>query len=134
MITARQIRHHYYARGAERVRVARNGAVSLYTAAGGWVPAGYREDVDPKPAIDLHAVGSALYGREWRTQMAEALEVDRRTIHRWAKGTPLPPAVASKLRQLLYDRVLLASQLADAIRLMRWPSRPAAPSSRGHPR
>lgn len=51
------------------------------------------------------AIGRLLYGPAWQSVLAEALEVERRTVWRWHAGRhPIPPAVRDDLKRLLADR------------------------------
>jgi transcriptional regulator with XRE-family HTH domain len=53
----------------------------------------------------LAAIGRALYGARWQSDMADALGVDRRTIRRWMAGqNPVPAAADAEMRRLLERR------------------------------
>ena len=54
---------------------------------------------------ELAAVGRALYGDRWQTQIASDLGVADRTVRRWvANETSIPDGIASDLRSLLTRR------------------------------
>lgn len=56
------------------------------------------------PAL-LAKVGAALYGPLWQSELARSLEVNVRTVQRWAGGrVPIPYDVRSELRQLIHER------------------------------
>lgn len=40
---------------------------------------------------DLHAIGAFLYGGGWQTALANALDVNIRTVQRWASGAVSAP-------------------------------------------
>lgn len=56
--------------------------------------------------LDLFsAIGAALYGPHWQSEMARALDVNIRTVQRWAAGTnELSPWVWDKIPALVVDR------------------------------
>lgn len=45
-------------------------------------------------ANDLHAIGQYLFGGGWQTALANALNINTRTVQRWAAGDIVPPAGA----------------------------------------
>lgn len=48
----------------------------------------------------LEQIGLFLYGRFWQTELAEALNVSRRSVCRWVKGShPIPISLWSELHQ-----------------------------------
>ncbi len=50
----------------------------------------------------LAAVGAALYGPLWQTELARQLGVNDRTVRRWLAGaSPVPAGVVDDLRPLL---------------------------------
>jgi hypothetical protein len=66
----------------------------------------------------FRAVGEALYGARWKSEIATLLEVDYRTVQRWAKGEfTIPWGVKVELRRICLERggalLLLAVQLQD---------------------
>jgi len=49
--------------------------------------------------------GEALFGPQWQSEMARALDVNIRTVQRWASGNnDLSPWVFEKLPALLNER------------------------------
>jgi hypothetical protein len=51
------------------------------------------------------AVGTALYGSRWQSELARALEVSDRTVRRWAAGQEIPrPGVYRDLLHLVRER------------------------------
>lgn len=50
--------------------------------------------------------GQALFGISWAIDMGEALEINTRTILRWAKGdmSPIPEPVCQRVLSLLKAR------------------------------
>lgn len=62
--------------------------------------------------MDINKVGRALYGRQWRGPLAEALNVNERTVRRWANGEfEINQHVWSDIMIILNDR---ESSLAKA--------------------
>lgn len=67
----------------------------------------------------LTRVGTALYGTRWQTDLAAALDVNHRTIRRWAAGSldPRDPArLRAELRALLIARGGELDRLAAELR------------------
>lgn len=53
----------------------------------------------------LRQAGEALYGERWQTDLARDLDVNDRTMRRWATGqSAIPEGVAKQLRELLAMR------------------------------
>lgn len=57
----------------------------------------------------LSEIGRALYGRDWQTELAEALTeagypVTDRTVRRWAKDEPPAPKWAEPIAELVAER------------------------------
>ncbi|KAA8385465.1 hypothetical protein FOH24_10495 [Acetobacter tropicalis] len=64
----------------------------------------------------IHRVGRALYGTEWQSDMARDLNINLRTIQRYAAGTTPPPAgVMSDLSGIIEDRIEVLGHLAEDI-------------------
>ena len=54
----------------------------------------------------LNATATALYGPLWQNALARALEVDARTMRRWATGElPIPIGVWNDISEIIADRV-----------------------------
>ncbi len=69
----------------------------------------------------LRAAGEVLHGPEWKLALAKDLEVDERTLRRWAGGqAPIPAGVGNDLARLVeqYRKELagLVEQLRQAAR------------------
>ena len=61
-------------------------------------------------------VGEALYGAHWREQMAAALGVNRRTLHRWSSGAnAIPDRVTGLLLDMVGRKAALLSGLYDCL-------------------
>ena len=56
--------------------------------------------------LDLFtALGTALYGPLWQSELARQLDVSVRTMQRWAGGQfAIPPGIWTDLLKLLADR------------------------------
>ena len=67
--------------------------------------------------LDLFtAIGAALYGPQWQSEMARALDVNIRTVQRWANGNnDLSPWVFDKLPDLVGQR---QAELARLVQLV----------------
>jgi hypothetical protein len=64
----------------------------------------------------MRAVGEALFGPRWITDLGDHLGVNRRTIARWLAGEFEPqPGVWSDLREVLRERSTVQRQLIGAI-------------------
>jgi transcriptional regulator with XRE-family HTH domain len=66
----------------------------------------------------LERIGGALYGAEWPSAMAEAIQVNRRTVQRWRTGQqPVPAGALEAIAQLALDRAAELAPLAAAARV-----------------
>ena len=73
---------------------------------------------------DLEKLGQILYGNQWKTELAQALELSSvRRIHQWTRGErKIPPELWNEIFELVrlheydLDRLLtdLQSRLPDA--------------------
>jgi len=53
----------------------------------------------------IERVGQALYGENWVSGLAGVLDVDKRTVQRWAAGTePVPGGIWRELLALAQGR------------------------------
>lgn len=53
----------------------------------------------------LAECGELLFGKQWRVELAQALDVSERTVRRWAAGTsPVPRDVWLEINALLSAR------------------------------
>ncbi|MFQ5534774.1 MAG: hypothetical protein ACE5EM_08135 [Sphingomonadales bacterium] len=60
-------------------------------------------DSDPKSWTpdELREIGYALYGFQWQSPMARALNINPRTVRRWAAGkTPISPRIQAEIMRL----------------------------------
>ena len=58
------------------------------------------------PTKMLRAVGEALYGQWWQTDMADALGVSARAVRRWLAGdASLPEDIGPRLRAVIDERI-----------------------------
>lgn len=66
--------------------------------------------------IRLTTYGFALYGRTWKTAMAEDLNVDARRITHWIQGTrPVPAGVWADLQKIARNRLADIQAAADGL-------------------
>lgn len=69
------------------------------------------------PADRLAAIGRALYGERWQSELARALNVADRTVRRWIAGEMEPSqGVWTDLRRVVTERaqeIARAKQLLD---------------------
>jgi len=62
----------------------------------------------------IRSVGPALFGRNWQSELADWLAVNRKTIRRWISGEDEPRAVMwTELLEITRER---HSQLAELIK------------------
>jgi len=63
-------------------------------------------------------VGKALYGAQWRGEMARSRNVRSQVVDEWAagKGPPIPPGVWAELRAELEARRSHIVDLLDEVR------------------
>jgi hypothetical protein len=53
----------------------------------------------------LRRVGEALYGRNWHSELAHTLGLNRRIVQRWAAGdSPIPRTLPRNLTRLVAAR------------------------------
>lgn len=65
----------------------------------------------------LCAIGRALYGPSWQGALADALEVNVRTMRRWAKGEfDMPEAIWGELGALCAAHSIQLSIFAAVLR------------------
>ncbi len=66
----------------------------------------------------LASVGKALYGTQWRAEMARSRNVRSQVVDEWAagKGPPIPPGVWAELRAELEARRSHIVDLLDEVR------------------
>lgn len=70
------------------------------------------------PPILLATIGEALYGRDWLTELAEAIQVNRRTVQRWRSGAaPVPAGALEAIAQLALNRAAHLAPLAAQARV-----------------
>lgn len=62
-------------------------------------------------ATHLENTGRLLFGERWRTELADLLRVNERTVRRWAAGAAIPRGIWQELLAATIARAtLLASQ------------------------
>lgn len=65
----------------------------------------------------LVEAGEALYGPRWQSELARALDVNDRTVRRWASGAvDMPWGVYLDLLRLTHERASALDGLADRLR------------------
>jgi hypothetical protein len=65
----------------------------------------------------IRAVGEALWGSRWQTDMSDALGVGDRTVRRWAAGETEPaPGVWHELLKAIEARQAQLARVRDEIR------------------
>lgn len=64
----------------------------------------------------LRQVGEALFGLHWLMQMSAAIDVDERTLRRWAGGQPVPPGVWKDLAEVCATRAAALQEWATKLR------------------
>jgi hypothetical protein len=68
------------------------------------------------PAL-IRAIGEALFGSRWQTDLGEHLGVNRRTVRRWLAGQDEPrPGVWAELLKLLSERAAEQLRLCTVVR------------------
>jgi hypothetical protein len=68
------------------------------------------------PAL-IRAIGEALFGSRWQTDLGDHLGVNRRTVQRWLAGQNEPqPGVWDDLEETLRERAAEQRRLCEAIR------------------
>ena len=64
----------------------------------------------------LRKVGEAIYGRCWQTPLAALLNVQARTVRRWASGeSSMPMWLSRDLLRVVEDRALKLRLAGDAL-------------------
>lgn len=62
------------------------------------------------------AIGEALYGQHWPTELAIALDIDKRNIRRWAAGgREVPDQYRDRIQMLVAERLALLQDLSRQI-------------------
>lgn len=64
--------------------------------------AAVREGPLPRPLIV--AIGLALWGTRWQSDMARDLGVSDRTVRRWVAGDHVPPGIYADLAEIARER------------------------------
>lgn len=61
-------------------------------------------------------IGICLFGVAWRSPMAEALEVNTKSVWRWQHDTaPIPDGVALDLADICQERIAEITELRQAL-------------------
>jgi len=69
----------------------------------------------PSAAL-IRAIGRALYGTHWQTDLGTRLGINRRSVQRWLAGTHEPhPAIWDELEALLTERAAEQQRLRQAL-------------------
>lgn len=64
----------------------------------------------------LEQIGQALYGQQWKSDLARDLDVADRTVRRWLAGdSAVPQGALNELRQLCLKRSAELATLAGEI-------------------
>jgi hypothetical protein len=64
----------------------------------------------------IKSVGPALFGRNWQSELADWLGMNRRTIRRWMSGEDEPrPVVWAELLDITQERHAQLAELIEAI-------------------
>ena len=64
----------------------------------------------------LRHAGVALYGQLWQSALAEALDINLRTMQRWAAGTnAINPNIWQEIAKLCRSRDKALAKLADQV-------------------
>lgn len=64
----------------------------------------------------LHAVGTALFGPRWQSDLARAVDVSERTMRRWAAGdVEMPEGLRTDILVLIYRRLAELQNIADRL-------------------
>lgn len=62
----------------------------------------------------LTAVGQALYGTQWQSNLARSLNIDSRRVRQWLNNErPLPEWLDAELRKLLEQNIKECQQCLD---------------------
>jgi hypothetical protein len=65
----------------------------------------------------IRAIGQALFGTQWQTDLGTELGMNRRTVQRWLAGQDEPRrGVWDDLERILSERIKAQQVLCDAIR------------------
>ena len=60
----------------------------------------------------IDRVGKALYGRRWKTELADALGISKMSLRRYELGERNPPAdLARRMRRLVIKRITMLKSL-----------------------
>jgi hypothetical protein len=64
----------------------------------------------------IKSIGPALFGRNWQSELADQLAVNRRTIRRWMDGEDEPRrAMWTALLKITQERHAQLAELTEAI-------------------
>jgi DNA-binding transcriptional regulator YdaS (Cro superfamily) len=65
----------------------------------------------------LNATASALYGAHWQNALARALDINERTVRRWASGeAPVPAGVWLDISEIIGERIIELHGLRKTMR------------------
>lgn len=64
----------------------------------------------------LTAIGQALYGTQWQSDLARALNIDSRRVRQWLNDErPLPDWLDAELKTLLTKNIAACQQCLNSI-------------------
>lgn len=68
--------------------------------------------------LDLfRAIGEALYGPQWQSELARQLDVNLATMRRWATGKfAIPPGIWADLANMLAERQVEIAKLEPLLK------------------
>lgn len=55
----------------------------------------------PMTRDELERLGALLFGHAWKARLADALDINRKTVSRWIADNDVAPWAAGKLRQMV---------------------------------
>jgi predicted transcriptional regulator len=65
----------------------------------------------------LNATASALYGAHWQNALARALDINERTVRRWASGeAQVPIGVWQDISEIIGERIIELDNLRQTLR------------------
>ena len=67
----------------------------------------------------LTLIGKALYGDQWQSDMARALDINPRTVRYWVAKGEVPASVWPELEQLCLDRMPKLLEAIASIKALR---------------
>lgn len=71
------------------------------------------DNISSMPAAELAALASQCYGQRWQSALARDMDVNVRTVQRWARDGIDRPATADSVRRFLTERRVIAIPSPD---------------------